>query len=169
MLVGFSLIYQHVAFYWKRDCALNLLSENYKWIYFLYHILWKNSQLVFWKEAIGTTSLICKMLGILDWSIDMIVLVAESVWDFIYIYHCTKCDFPAYVRCIIGSNADIKIGSSYTDKNHQHLVTLVRKTESSPPGNAWCRPFYDLALECTQIKVREAGEWWLEKVKQMYV
>jgi len=84
-----------------------------------------------------------------------------------WFYYCKQCDFSAHIQCILGSNPYIKIGSTYTDKNHQHPVTFVRKIESSPPCNACGRPFYDLALECTQCKFNVHGLYGADCLKKI--
>jgi hypothetical protein len=100
MLVVFSLIYQPVAVYWKRDCALNLLSENYKWIYFLF-ILWKNSRLAFWKEAIGTTSLICNV-GFLWIGVLTRLFWLQKVVEILFIF--SVCWYGTLLQCWIHSD-----------------------------------------------------------------
>ena len=68
-----------------------------------------------------------------------------------------SCDFPAHRQCVLGKYPYIKFGRTYEDKNHQHPITFVRKTESSPPCDACGKTFDGMALECTQCKFNVHG------------
>jgi hypothetical protein len=71
-----------------------------------------------------------------------------------WFYYCTECDFPAHPQCVFGKYPYIKFGK-YASKfkgEHQHPLTFVRKTESSPPCDTCGKTFDGMALECTQCK-----------------
>jgi very-short-patch-repair endonuclease len=71
-----------------------------------------------------------------------------------WFYYCTECNFPAHPQCVFGKYPYIKFEkyASRFEGEHQHPLTFVPKTESSPPCDACGKTFNVLALECTQCK-----------------
>jgi hypothetical protein len=70
-----------------------------------------------------------------------------------WFYYCAEYDFPAHSQCVLGKYPYIKFGSTFTfEYFHDHPLTFVPKTESSPPCDACGKTFDGLAIECTQCK-----------------
>ncbi|XP_062163726.1 uncharacterized protein LOC133870582 [Alnus glutinosa] len=71
-----------------------------------------------------------------------------------WFYYCTECDFSAHPKCVFGKYSYFKFGKyAITFKDdHQHPLTFVPKTESSPPCDACGETFNGMALECSQCK-----------------
>ena len=87
-----------------------------------------------------------------------------------WFYYCVKCDFPAHPRCVVGENPCINFGRSYTEKDHEHPLTIVQKTKHSPPCDACGKPFDNVALECTQCKFNihpRASVKWLDCLQKL--
>jgi hypothetical protein len=85
-----------------------------------------------------------------------------------WFYSCVKCKFTAHSRCVLGENPCINYGRTFIDKEHEHPLTIVQKTEHSPPCDACGRSFHDVAVECSQCKfnVHPAEYWWQESCLQ---
>ncbi|XP_059460275.1 uncharacterized protein LOC132189550 [Corylus avellana] len=54
-----------------------------------------------------------------------------------WFYYCAECNFSAHSECVLGKYPYIKFGSTFTSENkHEHPLTFVPKTKSSPPCDA---------------------------------
>jgi hypothetical protein len=69
-----------------------------------------------------------------------------------WFYFCVKCKFTAHSRCVLGENPCINYGRTFTDKDHEHPLTIVQKTKHSLPCDACGGSFHDVAVECTECK-----------------
>jgi hypothetical protein len=72
-----------------------------------------------------------------------------------WFYYCEECSFPAHPKCIFGEYywygedlRNVKFGSTYTSKVHQHLLTLVHKTKDHPPCDKCGSPCNEMFFEC---------------------
>jgi hypothetical protein len=70
-----------------------------------------------------------------------------------WFYYCATCDFSAHPQCVLGKYPYIKFGKTFKDERHQQPITIVRKTECSPPCDACGETFDGMALECCQCKL----------------
>ena len=73
-----------------------------------------------------------------------------------WFYYCDECSFPAHPKCIFGEFLDskyrdcrnIKFGSTYTSKIHQHPLTLARKTMDHDVCDKCGKFCNEVAYEC---------------------
>jgi hypothetical protein len=81
-------------------------------------------------------------------------LICEEERDYpdYWFYYCEKCKFTAHIWCVIGENPGINYGRTFTHEDHEHPLTIVQKTEHSPPCDECGESFVDMAVECTQCK-----------------
>ncbi|XVF23809.1 hypothetical protein REPUB_Repub13aG0071300 [Reevesia pubescens] len=52
-----------------------------------------------------------------------------------WFYHCATCDNSAHPRCVLGKYSFIKLGSIYTNGDHQHPLIFVQKVQYYPECN----------------------------------
>ncbi|XP_059460272.1 uncharacterized protein LOC132189547 [Corylus avellana] len=70
-----------------------------------------------------------------------------------WFYYCEQCDFPAHLQCVLGKYPYVRFGNTCTSQDaHEHPLTFVPKTESSPPCDGCGENFDGMALECTKCK-----------------
>ena len=73
-----------------------------------------------------------------------------------WFYYCDECSFPAHPKCIFGEFLNskyrdcrnIKFGSTYTSKIHQHPLTLARKTMDHDVCDKCGKFCNEVAYEC---------------------
>ncbi|XP_050272553.1 uncharacterized protein LOC126715792 isoform X2 [Quercus robur] len=73
-----------------------------------------------------------------------------------WFYYCDECSFPAHLKCIFGKFLNskyrdcrnIKFGSTYTSDNHQHPLTLARKTMDQDSCDKCGKFCNEVAYEC---------------------
>jgi hypothetical protein len=80
-----------------------------------------------------------------------------------WFYSCVTCKFIVHSRCILGENPCINYGRTFTDKDHEHPLTIVQKTTHSPPCDACGKTFIEMASECTQCKFNVHYKYCLQK------
>ncbi|KAK8364933.1 hypothetical protein V6Z12_A02G016200 [Gossypium hirsutum] len=71
-----------------------------------------------------------------------------------WFYHCAKCDTSSHVGCVLGTYLLLKLGSIYEEKNHPHLLTLVKKKYDYPDCDKCGWPCEDIALECLKLECK---------------
>ncbi|KAL4375986.1 hypothetical protein GQ457_02G040370 [Hibiscus cannabinus] len=76
-----------------------------------------------------------------------------------WFYHCETCDKAMHFECVIGEHKFIMAGSKYTDKNHPHPLTFVKKIYLYPRCVLCDKPCRDLALECRDNGCKYIVHW----------
>jgi hypothetical protein len=90
-----------------------------------------------------------------------------------WFYYCEECKFTAHTRCVIGES--INYGRNFIDEDHEHPLTIVRKTILSPPCDYCSVPFVDeadwsfvhMAIECTQCKFIIHGKCFYDHLGEL--
>ncbi|PPD76015.1 hypothetical protein GOBAR_DD27056 [Gossypium barbadense] len=77
-----------------------------------------------------------------------------------WFYRCAICDNSAHTDCVIDAYSYMKLGKTYTAKDHPHPLTFTRKIYDYPPECHICEEHCeDLSAECLENGCNYIVHW----------
>ncbi|PPR99143.1 hypothetical protein GOBAR_AA21515 [Gossypium barbadense] len=77
-----------------------------------------------------------------------------------WFYHCAICDNSVHKDCVIDAYSYMKLGKTYTAKDHPHPLTFTRKLYDYPPECHICEEHCkDLSAECLENGCNYIVHW----------